>query len=160
MNSFDISSLFPSHRGHVGKITIWKNGESRKADLYRKNNGQLVYWSPFGNERIVFWKCRKGTRPSTNIAGKISQKTPEEKVEAALRSLSSLYQRFNGLCHWCGKKCERMTTRVHAPLQASRDHVIRKADGGTNHSSNLVLACKRCNNGRHAPGWKPPRGAT
>lgn len=44
------------------------------------------------------------------------------------------------LCHWCD----------HLLLfdEATTDHLIDKADGGTNRKVNLVIACKSCNGKR------------
>lgn len=57
-------------------------------------------------------------------------------------------------CYWC----KRVMTPESAP-NADRfptvDHVKRLADGGAHHRSNCVLACRKCNNGRHREGWMP-----
>jgi hypothetical protein len=37
-----------------------------------------------------------------------------------------------------------------------KDHLVRRADGGTGQLDNLVVACRKCNNERHQPGWQPP----
>lgn len=48
-------------------------------------------------------------------------------------------------CHYCG-------TRL-TPMTATVDHVIPRSKGGTNELSNLVLACRKCN---QAKGNKMP----
>jgi 5-methylcytosine-specific restriction endonuclease McrA len=43
-----------------------------------------------------------------------------------------------GICHYCGKKFN--------PVDLTMDHKIPLARGGTSEKSNLVPACKECNN--------------
>jgi 5-methylcytosine-specific restriction endonuclease McrA len=48
-----------------------------------------------------------------------------------------LYAQQKGKCHYCGN-----------PVPYHRitfDHIVRRRHGGTNHISNLVLACQPCN---------------
>lgn len=51
-------------------------------------------------------------------------------------------------CCWCGVKCEP-TGNPNCNRFATLEHVVRRADGGSNDLSNLKIACRRCNNGRH-----------
>lgn len=53
------------------------------------------------------------------------------------QKLSNLYVRFNRVCQICGEKCTRK--------EASREHVVRRADGGAGTRDNVVLAHKKCN---------------
>jgi 5-methylcytosine-specific restriction endonuclease McrA len=48
-----------------------------------------------------------------------------------------LYILQNGACHYCQYQFPK--------ARLTFDHVIRWKDGGTNHISNLVLACEPCN---------------
>lgn len=43
-----------------------------------------------------------------------------------------------GLCHYCGQKFD--------PQELTMDHVVPLARGGLSTKSNLVTACKECNN--------------
>lgn len=60
-----------------------------------------------------------------------------------------LFNRDGSLCCWCGLEmafggnpnCDRFATI---------EHVVRRADGGSNNVDNLKLACRRCNNERHS----------
>lgn len=61
---------------------------------------------------------------------------PRRRREARFR----LVARDGRHCHWCG---DRLAWKA-----MTLDHVIDLADGGTNADSNLVLACKACNNER------------
>lgn len=74
---------------------------------------------------------------------KLGQRSIKEKM---LR----LLERDGPLCHWCQRKTDpglRSSSRLYPTL----DHVVRRADGGSNDMSNLVIACRRCNNERHKP---------
>jgi 5-methylcytosine-specific restriction endonuclease McrA len=57
-------------------------------------------------------------------------------------------------CRWCGRLCDPSAT-VYADNYPTKDHVIRRADGGTSELDNLVVACRKCNNERHSPNWTP-----
>ena len=46
---------------------------------------------------------------------------------------SYLFNKYNGRCVYCGAKAEEI------------EHIISKANGGTNSPRNLVIACKKCN---------------
>lgn len=67
--------------------------------------------------------------------------------------LRRLVERDGLRCHWCKRICDP-SRRPSADLFPTREHVIRKADGGTSDMHNLVLACRKCNNTRHGPEWK------
>ena len=44
----------------------------------------------------------------------------------------------------------RLVPGLARALRCTAEHVIARQDGGTNHPSNIVAACLRCNAGRHA----------
>lgn len=76
-----------------------------------------------------------------------------------------LWHAQGGLCFYCGddtwpgsaesiddaKKRLNVSTRkqVHR-RRATREHLKRRADGGTNEAANLVMACQECNVSREA----------
>jgi len=63
----------------------------------------------------------------------------------ATSTLSKLYTKHKGICHYCLRK----TNRKHGSrLQATREHVVPRSHGGQNQLSNYVLACSGCNNRR------------
>lgn len=52
-------------------------------------------------------------------------------------TLAQLMERDDYKCHICGNKVELE--------HASRDHLIPRSRGGTNHHANIALAHKKCN---------------
>ena len=69
----------------------------------------------------------------------------------------SLYDKQGGRCRWCNRLMIRPRNgKFRQPLPADAatiDHVIPVTRGGTDDSSNLVLACHACNrkNGNTLP---------
>lgn len=71
----------------------------------------------------------------------------------------ALLERDGDACFYCGeqmrfepsfRKTWRGTEfRVHPADEATIEHLLDKQHGGTDDLSNLVLSCKRCNNGRN-----------
>ena len=53
-------------------------------------------------------------------------------------SLRQIYNLYEGVCQYCCKE-------IRFSL-ATKDHTMPKSKGGSNHDSNIVLACKKCNN--------------
>lgn len=53
----------------------------------------------------------------------------------------ALYVRDGLACVYCGEGIEDGAT-------LSLDHLVPHCDGGSNHETNLVTACKRCNSAR------------
>lgn len=68
------------------------------------------------------------------------------------------FERQGGLCHWCKKpmtleRCSvpRKNGQYGYPSNfATFEHLQRRRDGGAGKPLNVVLACKKCNNGRDA----------
>lgn len=148
--------------GGTVNILVHLNGESRETNLYKKKNGQLVYWSPFTGERIKFGKDKLDIPPRRKknwdkqgmwpdgpkrpkpvaFTRKLSKnekrkgRKPPRKNGPALREL--LYEIQDGFCHYCAKITIWECWTV--------DHVTPVSRGGTNHLNNKVGACKKCNN--------------
>ena len=70
--------------------------------------------------RTQRWQGHNWARPSTRLA---------------------IYLRDGLACSWCGA-----TVEDGAVLQL--DHVVPAAQGGSNHPTNLVTSCRRCNTSR------------
>lgn len=58
-------------------------------------------------------------------------------------TLDAVYRKFNGVCCSCGRRTHR--TKKYEPLQATLDHVVALANGGTHTWDNVQLLCHRCN---------------
>ncbi len=61
---------------------------------------------------------------------------------------SRLVNEWNGTCAYCGKKPSNGD-------KLTRDHVIPIVAGGADDSSNIVPACKPCNEEKGAQFWQP-----
>lgn len=59
--------------------------------------------------------------------------------------ISVLSERQNHRCCWCG---ERTNNTPNSRKQASVEHVLPRAHGGTDDMDNLVMACRSCNTKR------------
>lgn len=79
------------------------------------------------------------------------------------------FERQRGFCHWCKKpmtlefgKQPKANGNPSIPANfATFEHLQRRRDGGAGKPFNVVLACRRCNNGRDAgkplPGNPPAK---
>jgi len=61
------------------------------------------------------------------------------EVEATVEEIKALYAMFEGLCIYCGEKETDDGPTWHL------DHIRPLSQGGTNHASNLAIACPSCN---------------
>lgn len=59
--------------------------------------------------------------------------------------LLRLMEAQSGLCAYCPTKCVAVKRWRYDPAQATIDHVIPLSRGGTSRVSNLVMACRACN---------------
>lgn len=72
------------------------------------------------------------------------------------RKITRLIARDGPRCHWCQRVTNPNLPQI-SPLRSTVDHLIRRADGGSNDMENLVVACRQCNSSRHGPNWIPTR---
>jgi len=68
--------------------------------------------------------------------------------------LGSLITRDGLKCHWCHRECDPKANNG-SPGYPTVEHLKRQCEGGTDDPVNLVVACLKCNSGRHLPGWTP-----
>jgi len=83
------------------------------------------------------WRCAECKRKRSR-ARDIRRGTAHDRgYTRAWRTLAKrVLKRDQFICHWCGG------------LATTADHVVAKADGGTDAMDNLVAACKPCNDSR------------
>lgn len=82
------------------------------------------------------------------------------------RQLVVAFDEQDGLCFYCDRKCWLPWEGGGGPgrepgLMATREHLIRTADGGNNTAENIAMACFYCNSrrGQRAPEeWIAERG--
>lgn len=63
------------------------------------------------------------------------RKKKDGTIETA--TIRQLYDHYKGICQICGEK-----KKIG---DFSKDHILPRSKGGTDHDFNLTLACKRCN---------------
>ena len=73
-------------------------------------------------------------------------------------SVNILYKKQNGICYFCGCQAHLKTAnqKKMRARTASREHLIPKAQGGSNRQVNLRMSCFKCNQDRdtmHAIEW-------
>jgi hypothetical protein len=95
---------------------------------------------------------------------------PRLPAPAARRQLVQKHTERDGLCYYCEQPAwiaplkgpnpyseEYASNRRRAKTRATREHLVRKADGGTDADSNIVMACAACNHERQdtaVEAWK------
>lgn len=94
----------------------------------------------------------------------------EARRQANLNARAQLARKFDdqdGACFYCGRECwlwpkaksfrdpaliehfeEMRANRRRQKTRATREHLIRVADGGTDDDANIVMACAVCNHSR------------
>lgn len=85
-----------------------------------------------------------------------------------IRSRLLAYQSQGGRCHYCGvqmwlRSMDELNPRPSSRTQAAKlkctaEHLIPRAEGGTDRAENIVAACLHCNLTRHRmqPAPHPP----
>lgn len=61
-----------------------------------------------------------------------------KRKETRTSSLRQIFNLYGGVCQYCHKEIKFSL--------ATKDHAMPKSKGGVNYDSNIVLACKKCNN--------------
>lgn len=69
--------------------------------------------------------------------------------------LDNLFVRQKGLCCYCERKMRLLKgyAKTLEPDRATREHLQRKSDGGSNANDNIAAACFECNSGRGSMDW-------
>lgn len=88
---------------HVGTVKVHLAGEVKEAQLFRKNNGDRIYWSPFTGERIripkSFRSKPRGKEEPISISVRGEIRTLEEKLKQSRRCPERV-----AACLCCGEK--------------------------------------------------------
>lgn len=97
-------------------------------------------------------------------SGEGSKKAPIFKQKAHKRAI--LWDQQKGLCYYCKRpmrRRERSPSDFNYPDDATLDHKLARANGGTNNIKNLCLSCFECNSKKgdsldefSCNEWKPP----
>jgi hypothetical protein len=117
----------------LGSILITRVGDERVAFL---TESQYVFFLTLPRQVDEIVKCQLelvSSRPS-QISSPLSTKRRRTKKDR-------LIKRHGLTCCWCS---EALTSET-----ATIEHLIPLSQGGSNHISNLRLACYPCNNGRN-----------
>ncbi len=61
----------------------------------------------------------------------------------------AVYLRDNFECAYC-----RTNLRGHLRNDVTLDHLVCRSEGGSNHFTNLVTACRKCNQGRMSSSFR------
>lgn len=68
---------------------------------------------------------------------------------AARARLKRKFDQQNGLCFYCGRITQLAAEIKHggrvSSIAATREHLVKRADGGKNDDANVVVACQGCN---------------
>ena len=72
------------------------------------------------------------------------------------RSRQSAFDRQEGKCHYCGLRMWLHGTTGPIQLLCTAEHLIARSEGGTAAPSNIVAACRHCNQTRHKRKNPPP----
>lgn len=60
----------------------------------------------------------------------------------------ALFEEQGGRCCWCAVPMSIAVKHAGQKRYGTFEHIVRKADGGTDDRSNLKLACRKCNHAR------------
>lgn len=152
-----------SHRGHAMKAALDDRRSVRRSRRYRKTRYRKARWANRKNKQkgwlppslasriatILTWVRRLSRyAPISAISQEVVRfdmqliENPDVKgVEYQQGTLAGyevreyLLEKWNRQCAYCGAK--------DVPLQI--EHIHSRANGGTNRTSNLCLACEKCN---------------
>lgn len=109
-------------------------------------DGNIYDWKSW-NERTDFPEDQPSLRTSKTdfpiptivvIPGFFGKFTDIKKPNTRVSSLKQIFNLYGGVCQYCHKDIKFSL--------ATKDHVSPRSKGGADYDSNIVLACKKCNN--------------
>lgn len=108
--------------------------------------GNIYDWKAW-NERTDFSEDQPSLRTSKAnfpvptivvIPGFFNKFGKGKKRSTRVSSLRQIFNLYSGVCQYCRKEIKFSL--------ATKDHVAPRSKGGVDYDSNIVLACKKCNN--------------
>jgi len=66
----------------------------------------------------------------------------QRRTQTRTSTLKQIYNLYGGVCQYCKREIKYSA--------ATKDHAMPRSKGGVNYDSNIVLACKKCNNKKAA----------
>lgn len=91
------------------------------------------------NEDKRTTRCRECKKGLNKVAYKAFYRLKERSdtpIEVTKEEITKLFATFDGTCAYCSAKTDE-TPHL--------EHIVPISDGGRNHISNLVIACRQCN---------------
>jgi hypothetical protein len=103
----------------------------------------VVIWTHYDLERFAELRSKRMTEVNTSCAAERKGWNGSSWIRKEKRL--AIYLRDGFECNYCG-------TDLHdaKPEDINLDHITPRCEGGSNHESNLITACKKCNSGRGA----------
>ncbi len=122
-------------------------GQEAAAGYYAKNMVTWTIGDPFrvlhgGRNRVTGLQSCMDIHPVISVRGHADGSPPWTKWRAPALTNASLFRRDGHLCMYCG--------RTFGDHHLTRDHVMPTSKGGKDIWTNVVAACKRCNNRKDA----------
>lgn len=151
--------LTPEKRVRIkARLQRYHRSEKGKAAQCRRNERDK---EPERRAAHYARNARYDKSPKGQATKKAYFAKPEARAKRALRLAASQYRRRGigyilhetiarvrrtRVCHYCGVGIEDTPGRKTHPCKTTIDHKMPLARGGTNEESNLVAACRQCNN--------------
>lgn len=98
----------------------------------------------YGGNKYCSSECAKEPARHRYAMKKNRRKEKGWTTESKTISLAKLYERDNGICYLCGKKCE-YSEDYNSNTYPTIDHVVPIAKGGMDEWKNIRLAHRFCN---------------
>jgi 5-methylcytosine-specific restriction endonuclease McrA/ribosomal protein S27E len=135
-------------------ISLIKKRETALNDLEHKTRLCVVCGNEFiarhGNRLACSEKCERKLKRQCKHTRKAMKKC-NGRIDRDI-SLEGLIKRDRGVCHICGRKCDKRDFVIDAngsyvagPNHPSIDHLLPLSNGGTDTWDNIKLAHHKCN---------------
>lgn len=152
----DLAAVLEKHGGGLGYSTADNGIHVSIGDRWDQRT-VCIGWPHHGNVAEIHRIIQASESPLVARAAPDGTHylTDEDAPEASIvstwgkkRQLRLLIERDGLRCIWCKRLCNPSLS-PSADAFPTKEHIIRRADGGSNRMSNLKVACRKCNNHRH-----------